>query len=100
MFVGEAVMAGEEVKETKPDMPDGFEEPPRQKIILMTPEQKLTFALERNQEVYDKAMAAQEKNVKLLEEISKLKDMLLEREREIFHIKSPEKNGSNDSVRI
>lgn len=61
-------------------------------------EEKLAFALERNQEISDKAMAALEKNVHLLEEISNLKDLLLEKEREIFHIKSPAKTNPHDPV--
>lgn len=71
---------------------------PKEESDTISITQKLLFALERNQEVSDKAMKALEKNVELLEEISNLKDLLMERERELYHIKSPEKNGTNDHI--
>lgn len=45
---------------------------------------------------YEKTMATQEENIKLLKEISALKDTIIERERQLHAIKSKENKGAHD----
>lgn len=104
MFFEKVVLPGgdgEGIRIMKDDLPDGFEEPHREDLHQMTPEQKLLFVMEKNQEIYDRALKANEearasilKNVELLEEISRIKDKLLK----VYEDKSREKSSAHDPV--